>query len=44
MFETYDGQSGYTLREGDVVRVRKSERVLRLVKASTRGSRCSERN
>ena len=37
VFVTYDGQSGYTLREGDVVRVRKSERVLRLVKASTRG-------
>jgi NAD+ kinase len=37
VFVTYDGQSGYTLREGDVVRVRKSERVLRLVTASTRG-------
>jgi NAD+ kinase len=37
VFVTYDGQSGYTLHEGDVVRVRKSERVLRLVKASTRG-------
>jgi NAD+ kinase len=37
VFVTYDGQSGYTLHEGDVVGVRKSERVLRLVKASTRG-------
>jgi NAD+ kinase len=37
VFVTYDGQSGYTLREGDVVRVRKSEQVLRLVKAPTRG-------
>ena len=37
VFVTYDGQSGYTLHKGDVVRVRKSERVLRLVKASTRG-------
>ncbi len=37
VFVTYDGQSGDTLHEGDVVRVRKSERVLRLVKASTRG-------
>ena len=30
---TYDGQAGYPLQEGDVVRVRKSERRLRLVKA-----------
>jgi NAD+ kinase len=37
VFVTYDGQSGYTLREGDVVRVRKSDRTLRLVKASARG-------
>jgi NAD+ kinase len=37
VFVTYDGQSGYTLHEGDFVRVRKSDRVLRLVKASTRG-------
>jgi NAD+ kinase len=37
VFVTYDGQSGYTLQKGDIVRVRKSERVLRLVKASTRG-------
>jgi NAD+ kinase len=37
VFVTYDGQSGYALHEGDVVRVRKSERVLRVVKASTRG-------
>ena len=37
VFVTYDGQSGYTLNEGDVVRVRKSDRMLRLVKAPTRG-------
>ena len=34
---TYDGQSGYPLHEGDVVRVRKSGRTLRLVKAPARG-------
>jgi NAD+ kinase len=33
IFVTYDGQSGYPLQEGDVVRVRTSERTLRLVKA-----------
>jgi NAD+ kinase len=33
IFVTYDGQAGYPLQEGDVVRVRKSERTLRLVKA-----------
>jgi NAD+ kinase len=37
VFVTFDGQSGYTLSEGDYVRVRKSDRILRLVKASTRG-------
>ena len=37
IFVTYDGQSGYPLHEGDVVRVRKSERTLRLVKAPARG-------
>ncbi|HEY5616821.1 MAG TPA: NAD(+)/NADH kinase [Vicinamibacterales bacterium] len=37
VFVTYDGQSGYALNDGDVVRVRKSDRMLRLVKASTRG-------
>ena len=33
IFVTYDGQAGYPLQEGDVVRVRRSERRLRLVKA-----------
>jgi NAD+ kinase len=33
IFVTYDGQAGYPLQEGDVVRVRRSERTLRLVKA-----------
>ena len=33
IFVTYDGQAGYPLQEGDVVRVRTSERTLRLVKA-----------
>jgi NAD+ kinase len=36
VFVTYDGQTGYTLHEGDVVRVRKSDLMLRLVKAPTR--------
>lgn len=36
VFVTYDGQSGYPLNEGDVVRVRKSERTLRLVGAPAR--------
>ena len=36
IFVTYDGQSGYPLNEGDVVRVRKSDQVLRLVKAPAR--------
>ena len=36
IFVTYDGQSGYPLQEGDVVRVRTSERTLRLVKAPAR--------
>ena len=31
VFVTYDGQSGYPVRQGDVVRVRKSDRLLRLV-------------
>ena len=35
-FVTYDGQSGYPLKPGDIVRVRKSERTLRLVKAPAR--------
>jgi NAD+ kinase len=37
IFVTYDGQSGYPLREGDVIRVRRSDHVLRLVTAPTRG-------
>ncbi|MBM3778390.1 MAG: NAD(+) kinase [Acidimicrobiia bacterium] len=36
VFVTYDGQSGYPLGEGDVVRVRRSERALHLVKAPAR--------
>jgi NAD+ kinase len=36
VFVTYDGQSGYPLRGGDVIRVRRSERSLRLVKAPSR--------
>lgn len=31
VFVTYDGQSGYPVRDGDVVRVRTSDRPLRLV-------------
>jgi NAD+ kinase len=31
VFVTYDGQSGYTVSQGDVIRVRTSERTLRLV-------------
>ncbi len=37
VFVTYDGQSGYPLKQGDVVRVRKSARTLRIVKAPARG-------
>jgi NAD+ kinase len=33
IFVTYDGQAGYPLQQGDTVRVRRSERTLRLVKA-----------
>lgn len=36
IFVTYDGQAGYPLREGDVVRVRRAEQTLRLVKAPAR--------
>ena len=36
IFVTYDGQTGYQLQEGDVVAVRRSERMLRLVKAPAR--------
>lgn len=37
VFVTYDGQYGYPLNGGDIIRVRKSDRVLRLVKAPSRG-------
>ena len=37
VFVTYDGQSGYPLQEGTVIRVRKSPRTLRLVTAPARG-------
>jgi NAD+ kinase len=36
IFVTYDGQTGYPLRAGDVVRVRRAEQSLRLVKAPER--------
>jgi len=36
IFVTYDGQSGYPLHESDVVKVRMSARILRLVKAPAR--------
>ena len=36
IYVTYDGQFGYPLQQDDVVRVRKSERTLRLVKAPAR--------
>jgi NAD+ kinase len=36
VFVTYDGQSGYPLQPQDVVRVRKAEQKLRLVKAPAR--------
>jgi NAD+ kinase len=36
VFVTYDGQSGYPLQQADVVRVRKAEQTLRLVKAPAR--------
>jgi NAD+ kinase len=37
IFVTYDGQSGYPLHEGDVVKVRMSDQTLRLVRAPARG-------
>jgi NAD+ kinase len=37
VFVTYDGQYGYALHQGDVIRVRKATQVLRLVKAPARG-------
>jgi NAD+ kinase len=36
IYVTYDGQSGYPLRQGDVVRICRSTRTLRLVKAPAR--------
>lgn len=36
IYVTYDGQSGYPLQQDDVVRVRRSERTLRLVKGPAR--------
>ena len=36
IYVTYDGQSGYPLQKGDYVRVRQSDRRLRLVKAPAR--------
>ncbi len=36
VYVTYDGQSGYPLQKGDVIRVRKSDHRLRLVKAPAR--------
>ncbi len=36
VYVTYDGQSGYPLLPGDYVRIRRSERRLRLVKAPAR--------
>ena len=36
IYVTYDGQSGYPLQQDDVIRVRRSERMLRLVKAPAR--------
>jgi NAD+ kinase len=36
IYVTYDGQTGYPLQKGDLIRVRTSERRLRLVKAPAR--------
>ncbi len=36
IYVTYDGQSGYPLRRGDVVHIRRHDRALRLVKAPGR--------
>ena len=33
----YDGQYGYPIQQGDVIRVKKASQVLRLVKAPARG-------
>jgi NAD+ kinase len=35
-YVTYDGQSGYPLQKGDSIRIRKHDRMLRLVKAPAR--------
>jgi NAD+ kinase len=37
VFVTYDGQYGYAVQQGDVIRVKKARRALRLVKAPARG-------
>jgi len=37
VFVTYDGQYGYPVHQGDVIRVRKATQVLRLVKAPALG-------
>jgi NAD+ kinase len=37
VFVTYDGQYGYPIHQGDVIRVRKADQMLRLVKAPARG-------
>ena len=37
VFVTYDGQYGYPVHEGDVIRVKKAPQPLRLVKAPARG-------
>lgn len=36
IYVTYDGQSGYALKDGDVVRITKAPHALRLVKAEAR--------
>jgi NAD+ kinase len=36
IFVTYDGQSGYPLHPGDLVRVHRAERTLKLVKSPSR--------
>jgi NAD+ kinase len=36
IYVTYDGQSGYPLQKGDSIRIRKHDRVLRLVRAPAR--------
>ena len=37
VFVTYDGQYGYAVHRGDVIRVRKAEQVFRLVRTPSRG-------